>query len=765
MSAKSYRRKFALVFFGLLSWAALSSAPTPHSTAAQGGGTFSLRVDVELVTVEVLALDRKGNPVHGLKKEDFRLYEDGKQQDIVSFDEVRDAAGETVPPAPVDEAGTRGKTVLIVFDDSSIASSHIKPSRDAAERFVLEHMRPWDLFAVASFAHSMKILQNFTRDREEVLKAVRQPAVSTADPRRRPEIFQEQNANPAGRGTFEDQASEKGDARVRDYRVENLLRALQAISLAMEPLKGQKSVLLFSESVPYNVEAVETVYRNTLNSAKRSNVVFYTLDPGGLTSGASARKGGAEPVPSAFSFSRPPGSSTLRNSLGAFTLQQAGGGQGGGTGGAGGGGTSGGSGGGASGGGAPAGTSGGVSGYPGGSTRYPTGMSSPDSRSPDLDRTWDRNLSTGLLKSLASETGGLSIYNTNDLDGELDKLDRQLSNYYILGFQSNNPRHDGAFRKLEIKTDLKGVTLRHRKGYLDRRPVDILADSKYEKTLLGALASSRQATQLPLRFRSVYFYDSPRMARVLVTARIGMEKAEVRMKGGQMAGEIHVMGAAYAENGSLAARFSETLSLSFDRDKEREFRRTYLTYRNYFRLRPGKYRLKLAASDGANNLGAMEESRDVPAFPEDGLAASSLVLAEQVYRLPDLIQNLQTRLLDDSDPLIYAGMRISPSVENRLPAGAPIPVFYRIYDSAGKGIPSKLTAKAKLIGEKGEVRTSAPIPLDENLQRVGGSEGVIGFTVAFADAEPGKYTLMIETGDAASADAATVQADVELIGR
>ena len=103
---------------------------------------------------------------------------------------------------------------------------------------------------------------------------------------------------------------------------------------------------------------------------------------------------------------------------------------------------------------------------------------------------------------------------------------------------------------------MKGVTLRYGKSYLDRRPVDILASSKHEKALLNALASSGPAMQLPVRFRSACFYDSPRMAKVLVTARIGMKKAEIKKKGGQMAGELHVMGAAYAENGGIAARFS-----------------------------------------------------------------------------------------------------------------------------------------------------------------------------------------------------------------
>ena len=176
------------------------------------------------------------------------------------------------------------------------------------------------------------------------------------------------------------------------------------------------------------------------------------------------------------------------------------------------------------------------------------------------------------MRSLATESGGFSIIDTNNIDDELDQLDQQISNYYILGFQSNNPKHDGAFRKVEVKTDLKGVTLKHRPGYQDRRPIDVLASSKQEQTLLTALASPGAATQLPIAFRPVYFYDSPRIARVLVAARIRMEKMAFKKKGGQIGTDLNIMGVAYAEDGSIAARFSETLPISFDKEKEPEFR-------------------------------------------------------------------------------------------------------------------------------------------------------------------------------------------------
>ena len=85
-----------------------------------------------------------------------------------------------------------------------------------------------------------------------------------------------------------------------------------------------------------------------------------------------------------------------------------------------------------------------------------------------------------ILKSFSSETGGFSIFNTGNFDQELAKLDQQLSNYYVLGFQSNNPKRDGSLRKIEVKTDLKDVSLRYRKSYMDRLPLDTLASSREE---------------------------------------------------------------------------------------------------------------------------------------------------------------------------------------------------------------------------------------------------------------------------------------------
>ena len=627
--------------------------------AAQDDSAFRVRVDVDMVATEVIALDKDGRPVRNLKREDFELYEEGKRQEILSLDEVNagsDSSALGVSPIG-GKALAHGKTVLIVFDDSAIAPQNIKISRDTAENFVRDHMRPQDLFAVAQYDMSMKIKLNFTSDKEDVLSAIRQQA----------------GASASGAMYFE-----------------NLLRALDQICHSIAQIKGQKSILIYSQSGfggSFITPTLGETYAKTLAAARKANAIVYTLSPEML--GGGGGYAGSAPVISG----------------------------------------------------------GGMGGARGGGGRGLGAISSLNS--------------PVTLRSLASESGGYSIYNTNNFDNELDRFDQQISNYYILGFQSDNPRHDGGYRKIAVKTKAKGVTLKYRPGYQDRRPIDVLASSKQEKTLLSALASPGAATQLPIVFRPVYFFDSPQSARVLITARLLLENVVLRKKGAQLSTDLNVMGVAYAEDGSVAARFSETVPIAFDKEKEAEFRKGSLPYRNYFKLRPGKYRLKLAASDQSDNLGAAEEFLEVPKPSSRAFSLSSLVIAEQLSPLPDLIKELQTQMLDQSDPLLFSKMQIEPSVENRLPVNSAIAVLFRIYDLPEAQDKLDLTARAKLLDANNKGYALPPIRLKDAMSPVGPAEVVVGLRLPFQGVPQGKYTLLIEITEHGTAQTEALQTNLE----
>jgi VWFA-related protein len=767
---------------------------------AQDSSGSTLRVDVDLVTVEVIAQDKKGTPILGLKQQDFRIYEDGKQQQITSFDAVTDKGDEAVPTSlkDVDDAGRRGKVVLILFDDSNITPSQIQMARESAEKYVRAHMRPWDFFGVASYGLSLKITQNFTHDADKVVEAVRLPAMSHAESAAGQALSRredDRNSLPGQRGG-QDRRDPFGRNPILDqqarFRSTVLLRNLAQLAASMSRVKGRKSVLMFSEDFSLASDA-QTELRNVIQSAQRANVAFYSIDARGLNSLSDATSSQSfleQPQPSSqgqserkgFSFAtlmrrlipamniiKPDVSAMLPASL----FQTQGGGQTGG--GQSGGGQTGGSqsGGGQSGGGqSGGGQSGGPTGGQPGANRDPGRF--PDSRTGGLDDVFggsDRNrfeqfsqqaMMENILRSLSSETGGFPIFNTNNLNQGLDKVDLELSNYYVLGFVSNNPKRDGKYRKLEVKTDAKGVKLKYRNGYSDPRPADALAGSKGERSLLSAISSPAPVNQLPVIFRPVYFYETPQLVRVPISAKIKRGSIELKKKGGLLVNAVDVMGVAYAEDGSVAARFSETMNLAVDKEREELFEKSDIPYRNYMKLRPGKYQLKLAIADEKGKIGTSEQTLSVPAMPSAGMVSSSLVVSQEMAQLPELIRNMQTRLLDETDPLIYKGIQIYPPVENHLIRDQPVAIFYKLYNLSGNEQDRNLTAKVQLVDEKGAVSEIPQISLEEAAYPTGPTEAAVGFNLPLKELAPGKYQLTVETVDTAKNQKITSQTELVL---
>jgi VWFA-related protein len=97
---------------------------------------------------------------------------------------------------------------------------------------------------------------------------------------------------------------------------------------------------------------------------------------------------------------------------------------------------------------------------------------------PDIDDNvnameWQDSLrkSQDSLRVLAEETGGFAVINQNDLDRNLKRIDAETSDYYVLGFYSNNPDPLRRNRRIEVKVVRGDVaTVWSRKGYSLKSP-------------------------------------------------------------------------------------------------------------------------------------------------------------------------------------------------------------------------------------------------------------------------------------------------------
>ena len=101
-----------------------------------------------------------------------------------------------------------------------------------------------------------------------------------------------------------------------------------------------------------------------------------------------------------------------------------------------------------------------------------------------------------VLRTLAENTDGLAVVNSNNLDRGLRRIADDLSSYYLLGYYSTNTRLDGEFRRIAVRVNRPGVEVRARRGYRAPTAEEVSASRRaaaapvpeVQKTTAAALA-------------------------------------------------------------------------------------------------------------------------------------------------------------------------------------------------------------------------------------------------------------------------------------
>lgn len=138
----------------------LTPTPTPEAETGPVDGP-EIVVDTRLVTIPVRVMDRKGGFVSGLKKENFKVFEDGVEQEVALF------SNDTQP-----------FTVALVLDMSYSAKFKAAEIQNAAIEFI-DQLRPEDRITVISFDEEVNILCEPTSDRKAIYAAIRRAQIST----------------------------------------------------------------------------------------------------------------------------------------------------------------------------------------------------------------------------------------------------------------------------------------------------------------------------------------------------------------------------------------------------------------------------------------------------------------------------------------------------------------------------------------------------------------------------------------------------------
>jgi VWFA-related protein len=770
--------------------AAVAQAPTSTPAGQLTTASEVIRTEANLVLVDVVAMDKKEHYVRDLEAGDFHVFEDDHEQPVTSFTRTSEEQVGQAPAQP--------RYLVLFFDNSTMNPSEQARARQAAAQFVEKSASPDRLMAVVDFGGVVRVTQNFTAEAGALKRAVGDVKFASVQP------------NEPGQTTQVAQLGAPSALQVRsDFAARSVLLAIRSLAKTLRPVPGRKTMILFSGGFPLTPER-QSELTATIDAANKANVAIYPMDVRGLEGLSPLTTPDiTNPMQRAPFPGGPPGAALeapdfphqpilLAARLEGLLLPQpvaqrpGGGGGGGGSGGGGssGGSTGGGGGAGGSGGWGTGGTTGGGgstgSGRTGGSTGSvggtPSGLpgnvggtrgtGEPGSRTgfdPNnpfgTGRYGDPNypqrsiipplldsVSTNqqVLHALAAGTGGFTIFNTNDYLEGLNKIVKELDEYYVLGYVPPNQTHDGSYHKINVKVERKGIRLRFRNGYYDVKSPDLLA-GKPEGKILEERAASPEPGEIPVSLNVPHFYIAANVARVNLAMQVPAQQLDFEKEKGKFHSEVNVLGIAYGEDNSVAARFSDTVKLDMEKKELKAFSKGSFTYQNTFNIAPGKYQLKIVLAAGGQKFGKYELPLAIDPYDGNQFRISSVALSNQMQPVSQLTAGMQAALLEERTPLIVRGVEIAPSSNNHFSRQEKVGLYVEVYEPLMQDPnPPRVGILFNLI----DAKTSQPVFKSNTIlvnafAEQGNPVIPVGIFVPVDKLAPGEYRLELLARDAA----------------
>jgi len=575
--------------------AAQQPAPPPKDSG------MVLHVTTRMVLVDTVVLDKAGNPVKGLKAEDFTVTEGGVRQRIAGFSEH---ISESAPPAPppvlpphvttnrpvVTQMNAENSTVaVLLLDGLNTPPQDQIYVKQQMLKFLARQYDPNTKLAVIALTNKLTVLQNFTQD-PLLLRAaldrymaetpalarsgsgqietqsafvapptVNLPPQATGGPTSSapdPGLPATLAAGGANASIAEDIAylmdrfERESENFSRDTRISVTLSALEQIARFMSGQSGRKVLLWFSTGFPFSVvgdspSAMETErdygdqIRRTINLLNDAHVATYTIDAGGL-------------VPSSIGDASLSG----RDSEGKVHM----------------------------------------------------GIDANRALSTE---SFQRFSTHDALETIARDTGG-SYFNRNDLDDAIRSALRESSSYYMLGYYPNNKKWDGKFRNIKLQVDRPGTQLRYRRGYFAVNPSDWRKDNG-DRTLTAALtANSLPSTEVTFMARALPPQpdSDTEVEFVIDPSTLSFDIEAGNLHHCRLQFEVQV----FTPEGKLVKAEVQTAEASLPQPTYERVSKQALPMQVPIRLAPGKYILRLGVQDNATGLfGTADLALEVPA--------------------------------------------------------------------------------------------------------------------------------------------------------
>ncbi len=662
----------------------------PWLCFAQAQPDPAIRVNVNLIQIDLTVTDRTGKRVPGLRPEDFEVFRDGKRQAVKDLIWVEGRTGDKPDlPGPIQPHQVR-RTIALVLDDLTLSFESLHYARKAMHDFVEQNVQPGDLVALYRSSSGIGMLQQLSSDKQQLLRQI--DAVNL----RNAIAVNGLVGNPTSTGrnlaelAMEQQTRDQVQNRERqDLLTASTLFAVTTIVDGFRELPGRKSLVLFSEglqladapmgrmgagavgmlrptTIPGSRFRTVQAIQHLADRANRAEVVIYTIDPRGVAE---------------------TGLDDMQFSDSNATIQQ-------------------------------------------GQIRL------PNSRL----RQWQDGVIT-----LAEQTGGIAYRNNNDLHKALqDALDDQQG-YYLLSFVPDDDtfekiRDTPKYNRVTVKAKRSGLRLRYRQGFYgvsddeDRQSLD---------PLITALISPFRSTALALKLTPLFLSDDAGKPVVRVLVHFDVNKLQFVPEAADqddpnqqpwMLATIDQLVFVFDSTGKRLNNYGRTHTLKLRGEPFQQARSHGMTQELEMPMPgAGPYQLRAAVRQQSSGLiGSAMQFLEIPNLGQKSLQLSSIVLNGNSFTTgEDILAGPATRSIRAGDLIEYGAMIYNPLLSP---------------DTRSL----KLEMQVSLVKDGKLVFVDKQLPLAAGQVSPGSPLSITGSLKLSSQTPPGEYVLQLAVSDLAN---------------
>jgi VWFA-related protein len=355
--------------------------------------------------------------------------------------------------------------------------------------------------------------------------------------------------------------------------------------------------------------------------------------------------------------------------------------------------------------------------------------------------------SQSTLTSLAVDTGGRAFSDTNDFGAAFNRLRRDMSAYYLLGYTSRNNAQDGRFRRIQVRVKNEGLRVEARAGYYATRDFAHTAKTDRETQLQEQLWAAVSSTDLPVIVSASFFRLTPE--KYYVPIALAVPGSAVPVPAGKDKAVLDILGEVRDERGFPVGRIRQTMEIPAEASATLAGKQ--VLYQSGVTLPPGRFSVKVVVREnGSGTMGSFEAPIAIPELSKSPLKVSSVVLSTQ-------LQSVKGR---SDNPLVRDGVQLLPNLTHVVAHDQNLFFYYEVYDptpAEGEG-PEIRTSLAFYRGKVKVLET--PVVVRSKLDATDRKAALFQFEIPANQFERGLYTCQINVIDEVAGNFAFPRVDL-----